>query len=774
MIHCLLPLIVLFGSPAHPTSDDEPFSHVDPFLGTGGYGHTFPGAVMPFGMVQLSPDTASRDPKESYPWCAGYRYEDPTILGFSHTHLSGTGHSDLGDFLVMPMVGEVHTDPGPEDRPDQGYRSRFSHDLERAEPGYYTVQLLDPDVKAELTATTRVGVHRYTFPETERAHILMDLVHAIYNFDGKVVWSSVTVHDDRVVTGYRQTTGWAPDRRIYFAAEFSKPFKSYSLTREDREHYYFRERGVRRQPVGAQTFSGRKLKLVFHFDTEANEPILLKVGISPTDVAGARRNLEKEVPHWDFERVRHEAKTAWRQELDRVRIDGDRATKQIFYTSLYHASIAPMTYCDVDGRYPGMDGCIRNAGDHLNYTVFSLWDTYRATHPLFTLIQRERVPDMIRSMVRHYEENPRKQLPIWSLHGNETYCMIGYHAVSVIGDAYLKGIRGFDVARAYQAVRDTATHPDYDGLHHYRKRGYVPIDLEPEAASKTLEYAYDDFVIAQMARALGRKADFRAFSERAKSYRNVFDPVTGFMRARLADGRFREPFDPFRAAWAGDYTEGNAWQYSWYVPHDVQGLIELMGGRHSFVTKLDRLFEVETDEEKYKEVDDISGLIGQYVHGNEPSHHIAYLYNYAGMPWRTQERIAQILSVMYQTGPEGLAGNEDCGQMSAWYLFSALGFYPVAPGDGVYVIGKPSLPRATIQLGGGKTFVVTAEDLSPENIYIQSVRLNGKDWPYSYLYHRDIAVGGSLHFEMGPEPNRAWGSDPTRVPPSMTETSKTW
>ncbi len=770
MITLLFPVLWFLGGPAGET----PFDHVDPFLGTGGYGHTFPGAVMPFGMVQLSPDTATRVPKQSYPWCAGYRYEDPTILGFSHTHLSGTGHSDLGDILVAPMVGTLHTQPGPVDQPEKGYRSRFSHDREHAEPGYYAVDLLDDNIKAEMTVTTRAGMHRYHFPTSDQAHLLFDLVHAIYNFDGKVVWSSITVENNRRISGYRQTTGWAPDRRIYFVAEFSQPFDSYTVVQDDQPHYYFREPGRKQQFDAARRFAGRKLKTAFHFKTKADQPLLLKIAVSPNDIAGARKNLKAEMPHWRFDQVRRDAKTAWQNQLNRIQIDGDIAAKQKFYTSLYRTAIAPMTYSDVDGRYPGMDGAIQNAGDHVNYTVFSLWDTYRATHPLFTLTQPERVPDMIRSMLRHFQESPRKLLPIWSLHGNETYCMIGYHAVSVIGDAYLKGIRGFDVDTAYHAMRQTANHPDYDGLQHYRRLGYVPIDLEDEAASKTLEYAYDDFVIAKMAQALGRDRDAAIFSERAQNYRNIFDPGSGFMRARLENGRFREPFDPFRAAWHGDYTEGNAWQYSWYVPHDVQGLIDLMGGREAFIAKLDLLFEVQTDAEKYSEVDDISGLIGQYVHGNEPSHHIAYLYNYAGMPWRTQERIDQILAAMYSTGPEGLAGNEDCGQMSAWYLFSTMGFYPVAPGDGVYVIGKPANKHTELKLAGGKSFVITAAELNPDNPYIQSVHLNGKPLTTSYVRHQDIVSGGTLHFVMGPQPNHTWGSAPADLPPSMTAAPASW
>jgi predicted alpha-1,2-mannosidase len=746
----------------------EPVDRVDPFIGTGGEGHTYPGATVPFGMVQLSPDTDVRFFRESFPWAAGYKYEDKTLLGFSHTHFSGTGHSDMGDVLLVPTEGPLQFEPGPADDPDAGYRSRFSHEQEGASPGYYWVMLQDPGIKAELTATSRVGLHRYTFPASDSARVLLDLVSSIYNYDTKVLWSEIRVESSTRVSGSRMTRGWAPGRQVFFAMEFSRPFDSYTLVNEQEEAYRgfgpVREKRLTQHPEMA----GRKLKAAFDFRTRAGETVLVKVALSSTGVDGARRNLEAELPGWDFDGVRRAAREAWSRELSKIAIEGPDREQRLFYTSLYHSMLAPVVYMDVDGRYRGLDGVVHEARGFTSYHIYSLWDTYRALHPLFTLVQPERDGEMIQSMVEHARQSASGMLPVWSFAGHETWCMIGYHAVSVIADAYLKGIRNFDVEAAYAAMKATASRAAYGGLGDYMKLGYVPIDREPEGASKTLEYAYDDWTIAQMARELGEAEDARTFAKRAESWRNVFDAKTLFARARKSDGTFREPFDPIYAQYGSDYTEGNAWQYTWYVPHDVRGLMQAMGGPARFVERLDQLFTLQADPEKFKHVEDIAGLIGQYAHGNEPSQHIAYLYAYAGRPWRTQERVRQILDTLFDDTPQGISGNEDCGQMSAWYVFSVLGFYPVAPGSGEYVIGAPQIPRAVLQLAGGKTFTVEARNLSVANRYVQDVTLDGRPHRRAFLRHEEILRGGTLAFVMGPRPNTRWATRPEDAPFSMT------
>ncbi len=737
------------------------FDYVNPFIGTDGDGHTYPGAVVPFGMVQLSPDTRIAYYKESYKWCAGYHYSDSTILGFSHSHFSGTGHSDLGDVLIMPATGKLQI------KKDSSFCSGYSHNQEKASPGYYSVLLKDYDVNAELTVSKRAGFHRYTFNKADSVHILLDLLHCIYNYDGKVIWSQIRVENDTLVTGFRQTRGWAKTRYVYFAIAFSKPFKSYMFQKDDKITYSYitPPKFFYNNPE----ITGQELKAYFNFKVEAKEQICLKVGISAVSTAGALNNLKTEIPDWNFDKVKKDAEQQWKKELSKIIIEGSDKEKQIFYTSMYHTMLAPELYMDADRKYRGLDQNIYEAKDFTNYTIFSLWDTYRATHPLFTIINPERDADMIKSMLAHYEQNAYKMLPIWSYYNNETRCMIAYHAVSVISDAYLKGIRNYDVGKAYEAMIATATRGDYDGLKYYMDMGYVPIDKETEAASKTLEYAYDDWCIAQMAKELGKENDYKEFIKRAGYYKNIFDPKTNFMRAKKTDGTWNTPFDPIYSQYEADYTEGNAWQYTWYVPQDVQGLINLMGGDAKFVEKLDSLFIIKTTDKKYCLVEDISGLIGQYAHGNEPSQHIAYLYNWAGMPWKTQERIHQIMNNLFDNTPAGICGNEDCGQMSAWYIFSSMGFYPVCPGSNTYVIGSPVIKKATIYLGNGKEFVVTANNLSKENIYIQSATLNGKELKTSYFEHKELINGGSLTFNMGPKPNKSWASQKSEVPVSMSK-----
>ncbi|GGO64422.1 GH92 family glycosyl hydrolase [Bowmanella pacifica] len=754
---------------------------VDPFIGTGGDGHTFPGAVVPFGMMQLSPDTeaVSRgvDPQpEIYKRCAGYHHDDTTMLGFSHTHFSGTGHSDLGDLLIQPMVGVAHTKPGTVNSPESGYRSRFSHDREWAEPGYYAVDLLDYDIHAEVSTTVRAGIHRYTFSRGNTGHVLMDLTHSIYNFSNKVIWSDARVVDEQTLLLHRRTNGWAKNRPTYFAVQFSRPFDDIELINEDNARYRCNgclDKGGNKHSTivnpAEQYTAGKAIKVMAHFNKPTDKPLLIKVGMSAVSHANALENLQAEIPHWNFEQVRSEARSAWDHELAGIDMQGELKEKRQFYTAMYHALQAPSIYQDVNGQYLGVDGAIHKAEGFTNYTLFSLWDTYRALHPLLTYVDPARVNDMITSMLVHYQQSPNKLLPIWSFQGHETWTMIGYHAVSVIADAYLKGIRGFDVELAKEAILATANHPRFDAIPEYKQFGYVPMDVLPESVSITLEYAYDDFTIARFFEALGDKDNAEEFYRRSQFYRNVFDKRVNFMRGLDSKGNWDPDFDPEEAKYMGPFTEGNSYQYTFYVPHDVQGLIDLFGGDKPFVERLDTLFTKELSLEKIKEHEDIAGLIGQYAHGNEPSHHIAYLYNYAGEPWRTQQRIRQIMDTLSSDKPDGLAGNDDVGQMSAWYVFSAIGFYPVAPGDLTYAIGAPQVPQASFRLANGKTFAMTTEGLSQDNLYIQSVTLNGKALKRSYVTHDDIMQGGKLHFVMGNKPNKAWAKAKSQRPPSSTE-----
>ncbi|WP_102797319.1 GH92 family glycosyl hydrolase [Bowmanella denitrificans] len=772
-------LICCLNLPVLASSYNGNSQYVDPFIGTGGEGHTFPGAVVPFGMMQLSPDTEAVargiDPQpEIYKRCAGYHYDDTTMLGFSHTHFSGTGHSDLGDLLIQPMVGVAQTTPGTVNNPESGYRSRFSHEREWAEPGYYAVDLLDYDIHAELSTTVRAGIHRYTFSRGETGHVLLDLTHSIYNFSNKVIWSDARVVDKQTLLLHRRTNGWAKNRPTYFAVQFSRPFDDIELINEDNTRYRCNgclDHGGNKPSTivnpAEQYTAGKAIKVMAHFSKPTDKPLLIKVGMSAVSHANALENLQAEIPHWNFDQVRSEARSAWDHELAGIDMQGELKEKRQFYTAMYHALQAPSVYQDVNGQYLGVDGAIHKAEGFTNYTLFSLWDTYRALHPLLTYVDPERVNDMITSMLVHYQQSPNKILPIWSFQGHETWTMIGYHAVSVIADAYLKGIRDFDVELAKEAILATANHARYDAIPEYKQYGYVPMNVLPESVSITLEYAYDDFTIARFFDAQGDKTNAAEFYRRSQFYRNVFDQRVNFMRGLDSKGNWDPEFDPEAAKYMGPFTEGNSYQYTFYVPHDVQGLIDLFGGDKPFVERLDTLFSKELSYEKIKEHEDIAGLIGQYAHGNEPSHHIAYLYNYAGEPWRTQQRIRQIMDTLSSDKPDGLAGNDDVGQMSAWYLFSAIGFYPVAPGDLIYVIGAPQVPQAAFRLANGKTFAMTTEGLSKDNLYIQSATLNGKVLERSYLTHADIMQGGKLHFVMGSVPNSTWGKDASQRPPGV-------
>jgi predicted alpha-1,2-mannosidase len=740
---------------------------VDPRIGTGGDGHTFPGATLPFGMIQLSPDTAMPDFKHAYKWAAGYQYGDSSLLGFSHTHFSGSGHSDLGDVLVMPIAGEVRLEPGDPARPGSGYRSRFNHASEQVEAGYYAVTLDDYGVRAELTAGRRIGWHRYSFPADRPAHVLLDLRPSIYDYPGKVLWSSLRVRDDGTVTGCRQTRGWAPGRELCFAMRFSQPLQSRRLLDLEGERTYQGFKGPGYQPEDRDAQQGRGLVGVFDFG-RLKQPLGVKVAISPVSEANALANLDQDGAGWDFDARRAEAHAAWERILGVIDIEAPKEQRAGFYTSLYHAMLSPTLSMDVNGDYRGPDGAVHRADGFEFHSTWSLWDVYRAQQPLMVLLQPQRSTDFVRSLIAAREASPFGILPVWAYQGLETWCMIGYHAVPVIADAYVKGIRGFDPDAAMKAMVASATYAPYGGLGEYMKLGYVPIDKEPEGASKTLEYAYDDWSIAQMAKAMGRSEIQATFAKRATNWRHAYDAKTGFMRARKSDGAFREPFDPDAAGYGSDYTEGNAWQYSWYVPQDVAGLVAAMGGDVPFVAKLDKVFEAKVDPSHFANVEDITGLIGWYAHGNEPSHHLAYLYDYAGAPWQTQRRLKQIMDSQYAPRPDGLAGNDDLGQMSAWYVFTALGFYPVTPASDEYTIGRPFLAKAVLHLANGKDFTITASPLDDAHPYVGSVTLNGKPLERVFLRHGEILAGGELHFSMQAEPNREWGKAPGARPAAMS------
>jgi predicted alpha-1,2-mannosidase len=744
------------------------YASVDPFIGTGAEGHTFPGATVPFGMVQLSPDTQICSFKQSYKWAAGYRYEDTTILGFSHTHFSGAGHSDLGDMLIQPISGEVRLEPGDIDHPNSGYRSRFTHQTEKAEPGYYAVTLDDYKTRAELTATQRVGVHRYTFPAASTEHILMDLRSSIYNYEGKVLWSRIRLRADGTITGMRETRGWAPGRQLYFAMRFSQPITGHALyDREPPVEYHgFATPGT--SPKDKQSIEGRGLVAVFDF-ASSGEPLVVKVALSPTSEDNAIVNMNAEAPGFDFDKILAAARATWEKALSAIDTDAAPGMRKNLYTALYHTLLAPSIAMDADGSYRGPDNQVHKAEGFHYVSSFSLWDTYRAEQPLMTLIEPEsRTVDVVRSLVESQRESPFGILPIWQFQGVETWCMIGYHAVPEIADAYLKGIRGFDARQALDAMVASATYAPYGNLGEYMRRGYVPVDHDGEATSKTMEYAFDDWTISRMAAAMGEKDTAATFAKRAENWRNVFNPHTGFVQPKLADGNFREPFDPARAGADSGFTEGNSWQYSWYQPQDEAGLIRLLGGDKQLVAKLDAMFDAKVDPKQYADVEDIAGLIGQYIHGNEPSHHLAYLYNYAGQPWRTQERLQQIVDSQYKPTPDGLVGNDDLGQMSAWLLFTLLGFYPVAPASNEYVIGRPFLDQATLNLSNGKHFRIITEKMSPGNRYIASISLNNKTLTRNFLRHEEIMQGGELRFTMGPKPNLTWAIQPSSRPFSMS------
>ena len=770
----LLPLAVVFaaGYLALVTSGfaqgkgDSLINYVNPVIGTANGGNVYPGPTTPHGMVQLGPDTDMRN------WSDGYDYGDSVIIGFSMQHLSGTGIPDLGDFAFVPSVGEMKFVPGMEKtkmpdgstrdtfNPDSGYCQPFSHKDETAKVGYYSVRLPKYNVLVELAATPHAGIMRFTFPKTDSANVMVDLSHVL---QWKVVWSRVRRLSRTLVTGFHLVHGWATERYLYFAAEYSRPYDNFGIMMDGKRVLYntYRFRS-------AYEADGPDLRYFMTYNTEKDPVVMVKVGISAVSSENALANLKAEIPGWGFDKVVRDARSEWSNEMRKVTIEGSTAEKQTFYTALYHTQLDPTIYEDVNGEYRGLDQNIHVAKGFTKYSIFSLWDTFRAEHPLMVLIHPREDADMINSMLAHYDQSVEHLLPVWSLYDNETWCMIGYHAVPVIADAIMKGVKGFDYERAYEAMKTTAMNPHYDSVKEYAKIGYVPYNHENESVSKTLEYAYDDYCIARVAQKLGKEKDFSYFMKRAMSYRNLFDPSTKLMRAKDSDGHWITPFHPNQ--YNPTITEGTNWQYTWFVPQDVQGLINLMGGNRDFAAKLDTLFKPGKSVENFG---GNSGQIGEYWHGNEPSHHITYLYDYAGEPWKTQELVREVETKFYYNKPDGLCGNDDCGQMSAWYVFSTIGFYPVCPSDNYYVIGTPGAEQATIHLGNGKVFRMKAMDFSAENKYIQSVTLNGKSWDKTYIPYEDVANGGELIFRMGSRPNKSWGTAADSVPPSVSKAEGT-
>lgn len=739
--------------------------YVNPFIGTSKMGHVFPGATVPFGMVQLSPqtnfevmhqDNGSYN-KKTYEYCAGYQYRDTTIIGFSHTNFSGTGHSDLGDLLVMPTNGKLVLDPIQTQNGEKGYYSAFSHEDEQASPGYYKVKLKSYDITAEHTATERVGFHQYTFPKSDDAHIILDLVYNVYHHVNKNVWTFIRIENDSLITGYRQTKGWARTRTVYFAMSFSKPFKSYGHEKYDSIVYDgFYQRFD--QEENFPEMAGKDIRAYFNFDTEENEKISIRMALSSVSTNGALNNLNTEIPEWDFEKIKKQAKNKWNSELAKIKVETMHPRQKVtFYTALYHTNLSPILYEDVDGQYKGLDQNIHQSKGFTNYTIFSLWDTYRALHPLFNIIQPKRNNDMIKSMLAHHDQSVHHMLPIWSHYGNENWCMIGYHATSVIADAIVKNVGDFNHQQALKACTNTANVRYFDGLGDYIDYHYVPDDKSHSSVSKTLEYAYNDWCIAQIESKIkiGTSELWGKYMNRSKYYKNVFDPSSGFMRPKMSDGTFRKDFDPMDTHGQG-FIEGNAWNYGLYVPQDIPNMIELMGGKKRFSYHLDSLFAMEIADKYIDQHEDITrdGIIGNYVHGNEPGHHIPYLYNWTDKPYKTQERVRTILKAMYGPAEDGLCGNDDAGQMSAWYVFSSLGFYPVTPGSEYYAVGSPLVKSAQIQLPNGKKLDITVENQSPQNIYVQNITLNGKKIQNYQLKHSELINGGTLVYYMERTPNK--------------------
>ncbi len=746
--------VAVFGSCSDGKNNDGDFTrYVDTYIGTGGHGHVFMGASVPFGMVQLGPTSIP----QAWDWTSGYHISDTTVIGFSHTHLSGTGIGDLSDIVFMPVVGEVNHNRGTAEDPESGMWSYFSRRNEKTRPGYYATRLDRYSVDVELTATERVGFHKYTFPASGTtnngaaaasggeatangqttdggARIVIDLENG--NCWDSPVEGYIIKIDDRTIAGYRYSRGWANDQRVFFAAEFSRPFSEFRVFEKN-------------EPREGTELAARRVYGEASFDTSDGQPVYVKVALSPVSIDNARLNMEAELPGWDFEATAEQAEKAWNDQLGKIAIETpDESVKRIFYTGLYHTMIVPSLFCDVNGDYRGADGQMHAGEGFVNYTTMSLWDTYRAAHPLMTIIHPERVPDMVNTMLHIYKQQGK--LPVWHLMGCETDCMVGNPGIPVVADAMLKGFGGFDRELAFEAMKNSAM-LDERGMGLLKQYGYIPCDMYNESVATGMEYALADWSVAKVAETMGKSEDYEYFMDRSKSYRRYFDPQTGFVRGKKADGEFRTPFDPFRSDHrADDYTEGNAWQYTWLAPHDIDGLVGLFGGVGPFTAKLDSLF-VATGDLGDGASPDISGLIGQYAHGNEPSHHITYIYSMVGEPWKSAGLVRSVLKELYHDDPDGLSGNEDAGQMSSWYILSSLGFYQVEPAGGRYFFGSPLIDRAVLKVRDG-IFTITAKNNSPENIYIQKVTLNGQPHTKPWIDFKDIAAGGELVFEMGNKP----------------------
>jgi predicted alpha-1,2-mannosidase len=735
----------------------QPASLVNPFIGTQNMGHTFPGATMPFGMVQLSPETnfqpfftaGGEYNKETYRYCSGYQYDDSLIYGFTHTHFSGTGHSDLGDLLLMPLNGMPRLEPALDGSIPVGQPSPFSHKNECAEPGYYQVLLDQHGINAELTATERVGIHQYTFSKADSMSILLDMIYSIYHHDDKNVWSFVRVENDSTITGYRQTNGWGRTRFQYFALRTSLPIVDYGHRKYEAGKY----NGFYRKFSEEKNFpemAGKNIRAWFSFGKPSTDTLLVKFALSSSGMDGAIKNLESEARHNDFKRYRESAYDAWNKELSKIKIESlNPETQQTFYTALYHTMLSPVIYEDVDGVYRGLDQNNHRSEGFENYTVFSLWDTFRAQHPLHNLLHPARSADMINAMLAHQQQSVHGMLPIWSHYANENWCMVGYHATSVIADALAKNIRGFDKKAALNACTSTASVTYFDGLENYIAKGYVAEDLSSSSVSKTLEYAYNDWCIQQIALENRDDSTAAVFQKRAGNWKNLYHPESGFMRPKNSDGSWKDAFDPMDTHGQG-FIEGNAWNYGLFVPHDVPALINKMGGERRFTDYLDSLFVMQIEDKYIEKNEDITrdGIIGNYVHGNEPGHHIPYLYNWTGNYWKTQERVRMIMDTMYGPGSDGLCGNDDAGQMSAWYVFSALGFYPVCPGSEEYAIGSPLVKSAELLLENGRTVSIKTIDQSEKAVYVKEIRWNDKKLDRPFINHSDLMRGGELMFFM--------------------------
>ena len=779
----LTPIILLAMVTA--TAQRDYTQYVNPMIGTNGMGHTFPGACYPFGGVQVSPDTDTiphningKYQPGVYDYCAGYQYRDKTIVGFSHTHFSGTGHSDMGDILLMPFTGEVQLNPGTADNPDAGYRSRFSHETEKASPGYYEVRLSDDDILVQLTATPHCGIHRYTYPQGETQKLIVDLNHCLYNYDGKVLWASLRMEDPYTLTGYRITNGWARENYVYFAIHFSKPVAHYGYQDFGKQDYngFWRRFDLNHD---FPEMAGRKVVAWIEFEDD-NDPVLeVQVALSAVGTDGATMNLEAEslrpyrrqnangtvtdaFHRLSFDEILQNTQRVWNEKLGIYQAQGTLDQLAMFYTSLYHTMINPSIYQDVDGKYRGIDHNIhQNEEGHTNYTIFSLWDTYRAEHPLLNIIDPKSAADIIESMVCHAHQSVHGILPVWSHAGNENWCMIGYHGVSAVADAFLHNdnVHSDMNYAVFPHILYSANLNYYDHTDLYKKLGYVPYDKSAVGTSITLENAYEDWVIYRLLDSKIRVdyEDKEIYHQRALNFKNVFNPETGFAQARYEDGSWKTPADLLSTSNEG-FIEGNSWNYSFYVPHDVNGLIKIMGGEKVFVNRLDELFTMYVPDKFFAETEDVTreGMLGGYVHGNEPSHHIPYLYMWTSQPWKTQLRVREVMNKMYRNHLDGLCGNDDCGQMSAWYIFSAMGFYPVCPASGQYVFGAPYLPENVLHLQNGKTLVIKAPNVSDQNCYIQSVTLNGQPLHTAYITYEQIMAGGELVFTMGSKPNKKW------------------